>query len=153
MDLARPIAVEGGVKCFLGAGLTYRTGDADDRRSTALARSTTQRLKRGERVFDEDVWAVRRMRYDGARGPCREGLVDKLVSVIDGAWHRDEQVAGADLAAVEGDARNFERRACLSARRGVDLFAGPERAQAAHSRATSASSNGSTRSPMIWPVS
>ena len=97
--------------------------------------------------------AVDRLRHDRARGARGERRVDELVAVVDRARHRDEQVARPDLAAVEGDPGDFERRARRAAGRGRDLGGGPQRAHAAHSRATSASSNGSTRSPMIWPVS
>src|SRR5512144_2978754 len=97
MDLARPVTVEGGVERFLGAGLSNRTGDADDRRSAALARSTAQRLQRGERV---------------SGGAGFEGGLDELMAVVNGPGHGDEQVARADLAAVEGDAGDLEGLRC-----------------------------------------
>src|SRR4030095_10802504 len=76
-----------------------------------------------------------------------------MMAVMDRARHGDEQVAGPDFAAVEGHAGHLERRARLPPRRGFDFGGGPQRAHTAHSRATSASSNGKTCSPMIWPVS
>src|SRR5690348_12989056 len=124
MDLARPVTVEGGVERFLGAGLSNRTGDADDRRSAALARSTAQRLQRGERVFDEHVWAVHRLRDDDSGGAGFEGGLDELMAVVNGPGHGDEQVARADLAAVEGDAGDLEGLRCSPACRGRDFLAG-----------------------------
>ena len=77
-----------------------------------------------------------RLRDDRARRARGERGVDELVAVVDRARHGDEQVAGLDLAAVEGDAGDFEGRARRPAGRGGDLVAGPQRAHAAHSRAT-----------------
>ena len=93
-----------------------------------------------------------RLRDDRARGARGEGGVDELVAVVDGAGHGDEQIAGADLAAVEGDAGDFERRARDVPPVAAAISSAVHSAlMPAHSRATSASSNGSTRSPMIWP--
>src|SRR5215207_6520520 len=76
------------------------------------------------------------------------------MAVMGSARHGDKQVARPDLAAVKGDAGDFEGGAGSAAGRGFDFGAGPERRRhAAHSRATSASSNGKTWAPMIWPVS
>ena len=151
VDLARPVAVERGVKRFLGAGLADRAGDPENRRA-GCARATRGRAPGAPRsVVDQDVRAVDRLRDDRAGGARGERARRRIVAVVDGARHGDEQVARADFAAVEGDAGHFERRARGPARRGGDLVAGPQRAHAAHSLATKASSNGSTRSPTIWP--
>src|SRR5436305_5365846 len=108
--------------------------------------------ERGERIVDQHVRSAYGLRNDRAPGAGGERRIDELVTVMDGARHGDEQVARADFAAVEGHACDLERRARRPAGRSRDLVGGPE-AQAAHSRATSASSNGSTLSPITWPVS
>ena len=118
-----------------------------------VARRAAERLERREHVVDQHMRSVDRLRDDRSGSTGGKGAVDELVAVMDRARHGDEQVAGPDLAAVEGDAGDFEGRAGRAAGRGRDFVGGPERAHAAHSRATSASSNGSTRSPTIWPVS
>ena len=61
MDPARPVAVERGIERFLGAGLSDRPRYPDDGRPGALARSTGQRLERGEGIFDENVRAYDRL--------------------------------------------------------------------------------------------
>ena len=73
MDLARPIAVERGVERFLRAGLSDRTGHADDRRFRTLAGRAAERLKRFERVLDKDVWPFHRLGDDRPCGPGFEG--------------------------------------------------------------------------------
>src|SRR5260221_993064 len=153
VNLARAIAVERCVERFLGAGFADRAGDSEDRCLAALARSAAECLQRREGVRHEDVRPAYRLRHDRAGSARGEGAVDELVPVIHRARHGDEQVAGPDFAAVESDAGDFERRARHSPGRGRDFIRRPERGHAAHSRATSASSNGSTLSPMIWPVS
>ena len=153
VDPARPVAVERGVKRFLGAGLADRARDPENRRAAALTRCAAERLERREDIVDQDVGAIDRLRDDRARGARGKRGVDEFVAVVDGARHGDEQIAIAYFATVESDADHFEADARDPARRGGDLVAGPQRGHAAHSLATKASSNGSTRSPMICPVS
>src|SRR5918993_2844040 len=157
VSLAAADAVEHRVERFLGAGLADRTGDADDAGRRPFARSPAEVLERSCRVLDQYVRTLDRLRHDCPCGPCREGSGDELVTVMNRARHGNEQVARLHFAAVEGDAGDFEGSACTTAGRRLDLGRGPQRAHAAHSRATSASSNGSTRwfapAPMICPVS
>ena len=112
MDLARAVAVERGVKRFLGAGLADRSGDADDRRAGCARATPGQRLERRERR-PRPARAGRRPACETSApaAPAAKARVDELVAVVDGAGHGDEQVARPDLAAVEGDAGDLERRA------------------------------------------
>src|SRR5436190_23719663 len=96
---------------------------------------------------------VHRLGDNCPRGAGSERGLDELVPVVCAARHGDEQIVRPDLAAVEGDAGHLERLAGRAAGHPRDLVGGPKRGHAAHSRATKASSNGSTRSPMIFPVS
>ena len=124
------------------------------RAAAARPRGAAEVVQRLGRVGDEHVRPVDRLADDRARRAGGEGLVDEAMTVGRLALQRDEQVARPDLARIEGDARRLEiamRRvppvaSAISAR-------GPQRAHAAHSRATATSSNGSTRSPTIWPCS
>src|SRR3954453_2336556 len=99
MNLAGPIAIERGVERFLGAGLPDRPSDPEDGGLAPLSRSVAKRLKRGERIVDEDVGTADRLRHDGPRSPRREGAVDEPVTVMDRARHRHEQVAALNLPA------------------------------------------------------
>ena len=72
VDLARAVAVERGVERFLGAGLADRAGDADDRRARLRSRDARpSACERRERVFDQHVRAVDRLRDDRAGGARR----------------------------------------------------------------------------------
>ena len=153
MDLARPVAVERGEQRFLGAGLADRAGDAEDGRAAALARRTAERLERGEGVADENVRSADRLRDDRPRSARGECAFDELVTVVDGARHCDEQVAGLNLAAVEGDAGDFEtaRWRCRRSRRRFRRRSTARscRALPRHQRIVERKH----LSPMIWPVS
>src|SRR5947209_1510039 len=94
-----------------------------------------------------------RLRDHGAGRTSGEGRIHELVPVVHGAGHGDEQIAGANLPTVKRDAGGLKAFACRARSRSGDFVRGPQHAHAAHSRATSASSNGRTLSPMIWPVS
>src|SRR6185436_10355036 len=101
-------------------------------------------------------------RIDGLRddraGRARgDRALDELMAVVGGAGHGDEQVAGLHFAAVERDSGDVESTVHGAAGSLGDFGRSPENAHAAHSRATTTSSNGSTRwltpAPMIWPCS
>ena len=68
VDLARAAAVERNEQGFLGAGLADRAGHSDDSAVAAVAGRAGKRLKRGERIVDEDVRAVDGLRDDRTRG-------------------------------------------------------------------------------------
>ncbi len=149
---ARRGAVERGVERFLGAGLADRAGDADHPGAAARAGGAAQRGERGHRVGDAHVGLGRRFGHQSPRRSRTEGLIDEKMAVGGLPPERDEQVARPDLAGVEGDAADREAAVRGAAGGRGDLGGGPE-AHAASSRATATSSNGSTRSPTIWPCS
>src|SRR5206468_13041835 len=128
-------------------------GDAEPGRLAARPGGAAERLERSERVLYQHVRAIDRLGDDCSRRARTERALHETMAVVDRARHGDEQVTPLHFAAVESHAADFERLACRAAGRGSDLLGGPEDAHAAHSRATKASSNGSTVSPMICPVS
>jgi hypothetical protein len=69
-------------------------------------------------------------------GAGGEGLVEEQVTVRGFALERDEQVAGADFAGIEGHARNLEQAVGCSAYRLGNLLRCPERAHCPPSLST-----------------
>ena len=121
VHVARVRSVERREKGLLGAGLADRAGDPDDLRRSSLASGPAQRFERCGDVVDQHVGLIEGAGYQRARRAGRESLVEEMVAVMDGARHGDEQVALADLAAVEGDAGDCEVGVCVPAGRRRDL--------------------------------
>src|SRR6185437_1308376 len=101
---ARRGAVQRRVERLLGPGLADRAGDADYPGPAARARRAAEIVERLDRVGRADVRMRNRLAHQSAGGAGGEGLGDEKVAVGRLALHRDEQVAGADLARIEGDA-------------------------------------------------
>ena len=154
VDRPAAAAVERRVQRFLGAGLADRAGDSDDpcRRSARAPRrpepssasATSSTSTCGPSTGCDTSapaapaakapatnlcpsWTVPGMATNRSPGPTSR--LSKVTPVTSNGALAVPPVAAA-ISAL-----------------------GPQRAHAAHSRATSASSNGSTWSPMIWPVS
>jgi hypothetical protein len=118
-------------------------------RPPVAASISAEVLQRLGNVLDEHVRMIDGLRQQEPSSAGSNRLWNEVMAVVDRPGHCDEQVAGPYLAAVESHARDFEVAVRRAARRRRNFASGPQRAHAAHSRATSASSNGSTLSPTI----
>ena len=124
---APPAAVERREQRLLGARLADRSGNADDGRLAARARGAAQILQCFETVADAHMRVIGRLRHDRTGRTLRKGLGQEMVAVGRLALHRDEQVAGADLATVEGDADRLEGGGRGAAGGRGDIGGGPHR--------------------------
>ena len=109
----RRLGREHGAQRVLGAGLADRAGDAGDARGAARAAGTAEIDQRLHRVGDahQSARAPGTSRDDDrGRGAARQRVGDEVVAVGGLARQREEEIALADGAAVEGDAGRLERR-------------------------------------------
>ncbi len=126
MDLAPGEPLERCVERFLGRGLADRACHAQHLAGHPLARGDGEVGQRLRHIRDEHMWTIDRLRNQRRGGARGKGPGNEVMPVGHCSRHGDEQMPMLDLAAVEGDAGHFERRAVQRpAGRGDDFVAGP----------------------------
>ena len=140
--LAGIAAFERSIKRFLGAGFPRRSCNTDDLCGDPRTRGDAKLFERTHRIRNQHMRPVNRAADNSTAGAAGKGLRNKTMPVRLLALHCEEQVARPNFARVKGNAVAFEIRTRLPAGCHSDFRRCPKRAHAAHSLATSTSSNG-----------
>ena len=150
-------------KRFLAAGLADAAGDTHEARPAARPAGETQPGQPGERILHRQQRRIggeclRPAMDEGGDRPSLQRRGDIVMSVEARALECDEELAGLDAAAVDGDSHGLPFGGPGEAPAGGgDGFGGrpgdAHRTASAAARASALSSKGWVQPAMVWPVS